>query len=100
MGSQTLSPLGRKFKLITNHRPLTWLFSIKDIDNRLARWRLKQEEYDYEIIYKPDKINKNADALTRIKINHDESVDLNKQKSLPKQFHAITIKSRFLINNY
>lgn len=61
---------GRKFKLITDHRPLTWLFSIKDPGSRLARWRLKLEEYDYEIIYKPGKINKNADALSRIKINH------------------------------
>lgn len=61
---------GRKFTLITDHRPLTWLFSIKDPGSRLARWRLKLEEYDYKIEYKPGKINKNADALSRIKINH------------------------------
>lgn len=61
---------GRKFKLVTDHRPLTWLFSIKDPGSRLARWRLKLEEYDYEIVYKPGKTNKNADALSRIKINH------------------------------
>jgi RNase H-like domain found in reverse transcriptase/Reverse transcriptase (RNA-dependent DNA polymerase)/Integrase zinc binding domain/Integrase core domain len=61
---------GRKFKLVTDHRPLTWLFSIKDPGSRLARWRLKLEEYDYEIIYKPGRINKNADALSRIKINY------------------------------
>ena len=46
------------------------MFSIKDPGSRLARWRLKLEEYDYTIIYKPGKINKNADALSRIKINH------------------------------
>lgn len=61
---------GRKFKLITDHRPLTWLFSIKDPGSRLARWRLKLEEYEYEIEYKPGRINKNADALSRIRINH------------------------------
>lgn len=61
---------GRKFILITDHRPLTWLFSIKDPGSRLARWRLKLEEYDYKIEYKPGKINKNADALSRIKVNH------------------------------
>lgn len=61
---------GRRFKLITDHRPLTWLFSIKDPGSRLARWRLKLEEYDYEIVYKPGKINKNADALSRIKVNN------------------------------
>lgn len=63
---------GRKFKLVTDHRPLTWLFSITDPGSRLARWRLKLEEYDYEIIFKPGKTNKNADALSRIKINYFE----------------------------
>jgi len=61
---------GRKFILITDHRPLTWLFSIKDPGSRLARWRLKLEEYDYKIEYKPGRINNNADALSRIRVNH------------------------------
>lgn len=69
---------GRKFTLITDHRPLTWLFSIKDPGSRLARWRLKLEEYNYKIEHKPGKINKNADALSRIKINHfQECINLN-----------------------
>lgn len=33
------------------------------------RWRLKLEEYDYHIEYKPGKVNSNADALSRIRIN-------------------------------
>lgn len=71
---------GRKFVLVCDHRPLTWVFSIKDPGSRLARWRLKLEEYDYEIKYKPGKINKNADALSRIKINHSQQiVALNKE---------------------
>ena len=58
---------GRKFKLVTDHRPLTWLFSIKDPGSRLARWRLKLEEYDYEIIYKPGKINKKRTLYPELK---------------------------------
>lgn len=38
--------------------------------SRLARWRLKVEEYDYKIIFKPRKINKNASALSRINLKH------------------------------
>lgn len=60
---------GRKFKIVCDHKPLIWVFSIKDPGSRLARWRLKLEEYEYEIIHKPGKYNKNADALSRIKIN-------------------------------
>ncbi|XP_071629552.1 uncharacterized protein [Temnothorax longispinosus] len=56
---------GKKFKLITDHKPLTWLHKLKDPTSRLARWRIKLTEYDYEIIYKPGKINANADALSR-----------------------------------
>lgn len=56
---------GKKFKLITDHKPLTWLHRLKDPTSRLARWRIKLAEYDYEIIYKPGRINANADALSR-----------------------------------
>lgn len=56
---------GRKFKIVTDHRPLTWLFSVKDPGSKLIRWRLKLEEFDYEIIYKPGKVNSNADCLSR-----------------------------------
>lgn len=60
---------GRKFKIITDHKPLQWLFSLKEPNSKLVRWRLKLEEYDYEIIYKKGKLNKNADALSRVEIN-------------------------------
>jgi hypothetical protein len=35
---------------------------------RLTRWRLKLEEYEYEVHYKPGAINTNADALSRIHV--------------------------------
>lgn len=57
---------GRKIKIQTDHRPLNWLMSLKEPNSKLVRWRLKLEEYDYTIEYKPGKINNNADALSRI----------------------------------
>lgn len=62
---------GRKFKLISDHKPLVWLFGMSNPSSRLMRWRLELEEYDFEISYKPGALNKNADALSRISI--DES---------------------------
>lgn len=56
---------GTKFKIVTDHKPLVWLFSINDPGSRLIRWRLKLEEYDYEIIHKAGRANANADALSR-----------------------------------
>ena len=56
---------GRRFRIVTDHQPLTWLFNIKDPKSRLVRWRLELEEYDYSIVYKPGRVNSNADALSR-----------------------------------
>ena len=58
---------GRKFAIKTDHEPLQWLVSIKEPNSKFVRWRLKLEEYDYEIVYKRCKTNGNADALSRIK---------------------------------
>jgi hypothetical protein len=49
---------------VTDHRPLTWIFSVKDLSSRLLRWRLKLEEYEYEVKYKKGSSNTNADALS------------------------------------
>ena len=57
---------GRKFKVVSDHKPLTWIMSVKDPGSRLLRWRIQLEEYDYEDVYKPGKQNANADALSRI----------------------------------
>lgn len=56
---------GRKFIIYTDHKPLVYLFSVKDPGSRLVKFRLKLEEYDYQIKYKPGKHNTNADALSR-----------------------------------
>ena len=72
---------GQKFTIFTDHKPLHWLFSIKDPNARLTRWRLKLEEYDYTIMYKKGTLNSNADALSRVKINEiNTSVACNEQK--------------------
>src|SRR5436190_21330777 len=44
--------LGVKFKIVTDHKPLTWLFNLKEPNSKLLRWKLKLQEIDYEIEYK------------------------------------------------
>jgi hypothetical protein len=55
----------RTFTIVTDHKPLTWMFNVKDPSSRLLRWRLLLEEFDYTIEYKAGKRNVNADALRR-----------------------------------
>lgn len=64
---------GRKFKIMTDHRPLQWVMNIKEPNSRLTRWRLRLSEYDFDVCYKPGKINCNADALSRIELNNEET---------------------------
>lgn len=70
---------GKKFTIITDHKPLTWLYNLKDPSSRRFRWRLSLEEYDFDILYKKGKLNNNADSLSRIPINTDN--DNSKQNS-------------------
>ena len=57
---------GRKFKVFTDNSSITWLYSQKKTKGRIARWILKLQEYDFEIIFKAGRINSNADAVSRI----------------------------------
>jgi hypothetical protein len=47
--------LGRPFTIVTDHKPLTWMFSMKDPSSRLLRWRLLLEEFDCRVEYKAGK---------------------------------------------
>ena len=60
---------GRKFQVLTDHRPLQWLMTVKEPTGRLARWALLLQEFDIEITYRPGKTNQNADCLSRIPVN-------------------------------
>ena len=55
---------GRKFTIITDHQPLIW-FKTADLNTRVQKLRFKLSEYDYEIVYKPERMNANADAPSR-----------------------------------
>ena len=53
------------FTVYTDHKALQWLNNLKDSPNRLGRWALKLQEYQYTVIHKEGKNNKHADALSR-----------------------------------
>ena len=56
---------GRKFTLVTDHKPLVWFQNSKDPCSRVTRWKLKLSEYDFDVTYKAVRTNINADALSR-----------------------------------
>ncbi|KAL4153415.1 hypothetical protein QTP88_001248 [Uroleucon formosanum] len=83
---------GRKFIILTDHRPLSWLFNLKDPLSKLARWRIELEQYNYEIKYKPGVQNSNVDALSRMYYINDI-----KEESYPtflEKFETIIITNK------
>ena len=60
---------GNKFKIITDHIALKWLFNKAIPKGRIGRWiaRLQPYSCNMEIIHKSGKRHTNADALSRIR---------------------------------
>ena len=68
--------LGRKVIIETDHAPLGFLHRQQEPKGRLGRWALQLSEFDYEVCYRPGRINKNADAMSRLPVNHAGSPGL------------------------
>lgn len=67
---------GTHFIVRSDHRPLVYLFSLKDPTSRLTRIRLLLEEYDFSIEYIKGKDNPVADALSRITISELKEINV------------------------
>jgi hypothetical protein len=73
---------------MTDHHPLMWIFNVRDPSSRLLRWRLKLEEYDFEVVYKKGSNNTNADTLSRIHVaaTSPENKDDKSEATQDKKF--------------
>lgn len=59
---------GREFTVFSDHKPLLYLYRLKNPSSKLNRLRLDMEEYTFEIVHIPGKDNVIADAFSRIHI--------------------------------
>lgn len=62
---------------MTDHKPLLYLFGMKDPSSRLIKFRLALEEFDFKIVYIKGKNNVIADALSRVIITSDDLKDMS-----------------------
>ena len=58
--------LGGYFKMFTKHFMLKYLINKLVLGGRICRWLLLFQEYDFEIIVKPGRMNKGPDHLSRL----------------------------------
>lgn len=65
---------GMPFTVITDHASLKWLMTQKDLAGRLARWSLKLQGFDFNIIHRKGSANVVPDTLSRVNIEELEKV--------------------------
>jgi len=68
--------LSRRFKIYTDHTALKYLMDQNVAVEKLGRWALKLQDFDFEIIHKPGKNNQMADALNGRSYNEGGEVFL------------------------
>lgn len=99
--------IGKKFFVVTDHKPLVSLFSHKKPSMKLERIRLDLMEYDFEIIYRPGKLNVCSDSLSRIKIDTNllkmmipnDSNNKNDDEKIDREIKVMTRNQRKLAND-
>lgn len=83
---------GTKFVVKSDHRPLVFLFNMKDPASKLTRIRLDLCEFDFEIIHIKGKDNVAADALSRISIADLQKIYENNVTMLPVTTRSMSKK--------
>ena len=98
----------RKLTLLTDHQPLTTIFSPKKgipslAAARLQRWAILLAAYNYDICYKPTGKHCNADGLSRLPLPSKETLqteegvsvfNMGQFQALPVTFQSIKTATR------
>jgi hypothetical protein len=67
--------LGKHFKMFTDHSALKYLVNNPVLGGRICRWLLLFQEFDFEVIIKPVKLNAGPNHLSRV-TNGEEPTNL------------------------
>jgi hypothetical protein len=85
---------GVKFKVITDHAALRWLFSIKVQTGRLARWIAELSCYNFEIEHKSGVLHEFPDALSRIQDAPEPELVYNVQMTEPEVVGTVQVEDK------
>ena len=67
---------GNSFTLITDHEPLRLLMTTQKLTDKMARWSLPLQEYDFTVQHRAGVDNTNADCLSRFPLVSKENAPI------------------------
>ena len=79
--------LGGNFKMYTDHSDLKYLVNKLVLGRNIYRWFLLFQEYDFEVIVKPRRLNAGPDHLSQIKTGEEPT---NLEEGFPDA-HLFTV---------
>jgi hypothetical protein len=56
---------GTKFILYIDHQPIKWLMTNNKLTNKLVRWALIFQEYEFKVIHRPSITHQNTNTMSR-----------------------------------
>ena len=65
--------LANHFVFIVDHQALIYLVNRPVVSQKKTRWMLLLQEYDFEVVYKPDRSHVMADHLSRMESGEEPS---------------------------
>jgi hypothetical protein len=66
--------LGGHFKMFTDHSMLKYLVNKPVLGGRICRWILLFQEYDFEIVVKPGRMNRGPDHLSMLEHGEEPTI--------------------------
>ena len=94
---------GRKFLLVTDHKPLTTILSHKAslpalAATRLQRWAITWSAYNYEIEFRLTKQHANVDSLSRLSLEGTPTTETDKSVTLfnVQQIGTLSVQAKQL----
>ena len=82
--------LGSKFQIITDNNPLSHIQSSGKLGAVEQRWAAQLAQFNFSIIYRPGRMNKAADALSRISNN---DVLLTNNTDIPEDLRVTALQA-------
>jgi hypothetical protein len=81
--------------MFTDHSALKYLFNKPVLGGRICRWLLLFQEFDFEVIVNPGKLNAGLDHLSRV-MNGEEPTNLEDKFPYTQLFSIQIINEYFI----